>query len=152
MVLIYLKSPNIGLLLCSTSTEVHHSLIKVTTSKLEKVRKKFPWSAYSTKLWSWRLTKNLTNGGKFSWLPALTWVVVQQKGQSVHQEHKVMSEIQQASLILANIIIEECTIRKKATERMSYISTPKCYIFKTFSILVLHKCLFFLHSWLSLSL
>lgn len=47
MVLIYLKSPNIGLLSCSTSTEVHHSLIKVTTSKLEKVRKQFPWSAYS---------------------------------------------------------------------------------------------------------
>lgn len=152
MVLIYLKSPNIGLLLCSTSTEVHHSLIKVTTSKLEKVRKIFHGVRTPPIYGHEGLTKNLTNGGKFSWLPALTWVVVQQKGQSVHQEHTVMSEVQQASLILANIIIEECTIRKKATERMSYISTPKCYIFKTFSILVLHKCLFFLHRWLSLSL
>lgn len=53
-----------------------------------------------------------------------------------------MSEVQQASLILADIIVEECTIRQKATERTSYTSIPKCYIFTTFSILVLHKCLF----------
>lgn len=59
MVLIYLKSPNIGLLSCSTSTEVHHSLIKVTTSKLEKVRKQFPWSAHSTNLWLWRPYKKI---------------------------------------------------------------------------------------------
>lgn len=144
MVLIYLKSPNIGLLLCSTSTEVHHSLIKVTTSKLEKVRKKFPWSAYSTKLWSWRPYKKsykwrkiqLTSCSDMSGCPTKRtclrfnrplWYWLISLLKSVQSEKK---------------LLRECRIYPH----------QNVIFLKHFLFWFCINVFFFLHSWLSLSL